>query len=462
MNDGDYPRRQTAVDFDLMAQPGQSRPGDRSRREDDRYLFLEALLSARDALHISWVGRSARDNSLLPPSVLVGQLRDYLAAGWHRADAAPAAPDAGQRLLAALTTDYPLQPFSRRYFEAGHDPRVFTYAREWQQAHRANASMMTPVPLPPWVPDTALTLGQLQRFLARPVATFFNQRLKVYFSENENDALDHEPFALDGLQRYAAMQQVVHAVIDTEGVGLGPAVAGAVRRLADEGQLPPGGFGGALQEQLAQQAQGLTAQWQAACQRWLPHPDKFELRHRLDEMLVEDWLVDLRQDAGGQQRRLELVTGNLLDKSGQLRFEKLTHAWVIHLLANANQLPMRTQLIGPDAQPTFDALPPSRAAALLDELLQAWRAAMDTPLPIARRSAFAWLASLDGKRDPAAVARECYEGNSFSGVPGEGSQDAYLAVAWPDFSALLQAGFETWLHLYRPLTEALLPTEDAA
>jgi exodeoxyribonuclease V gamma subunit len=34
------------MDFDLMGR--DYRPGDRSRREDDRYLFLEALLSARE------------------------------------------------------------------------------------------------------------------------------------------------------------------------------------------------------------------------------------------------------------------------------------------------------------------------------------------------------------------------------------------------------------------------------
>ncbi len=55
MNDGDYPRQQPPVDFDLMR--NDYRPGDRSRREDDRYLLLEALLSARKQLYVSWVGR---------------------------------------------------------------------------------------------------------------------------------------------------------------------------------------------------------------------------------------------------------------------------------------------------------------------------------------------------------------------------------------------------------------------
>ena len=48
MTSSEYPRSQPPLDFDLMG--SDYRPGDRSRREDDRYLFLEALLSARDQL----------------------------------------------------------------------------------------------------------------------------------------------------------------------------------------------------------------------------------------------------------------------------------------------------------------------------------------------------------------------------------------------------------------------------
>ena len=41
-------------------------------------LFLEALLSARDVLYLSWVGRNQRDDSVAPPSVVVSELREYL------------------------------------------------------------------------------------------------------------------------------------------------------------------------------------------------------------------------------------------------------------------------------------------------------------------------------------------------------------------------------------------------
>ena len=104
----------------LLGLPGMSRPGDRSRRDDDRQLMLEALLSARRVLYVSWSGRSVRDNSEQPPSVLVSQLRDEIDALW------------GTGTAERLTTVHPLQPFSRAYFEEGSG--LQTYAKEWLAA----------------------------------------------------------------------------------------------------------------------------------------------------------------------------------------------------------------------------------------------------------------------------------------------------------------------------------------
>lgn len=451
MDDGAYPRQQTPLDFDLMAQPGHSRPGDRSRREDDRYLFLEALLSARETLYVSWVGRSARDNSALPPSVLVGQLRDYLAAGWYRNGDTPTDADAGKNLLAALTTTYPLQPFSRCYFGAGEDARVFTYAREWQQAHQPAPAALPASTLAPWQPDVALGIGALQRFLHKPVAYFFNQRLNVFFADNNDDVSDDEPFALDGLQRYSATQAVLHAAIDPAVDDVDHAIVAAAARLHDEGRLPPGGFGAALQADIAEQVKGLAGEWREACAQWPLTDDKHELHYAGAGLQVEDWLTDLRRNDAEQYGRLELVNGALADKNGKLRHEKLLSAWVIHLLANANGLHMQTRLIGADAQARLDALSPEDAAAQLDALLAALHEGMQSPLPIARKTAFAWLQS---PKNPVTAAKACYEGNSFAHIPGEVDEDAYLARAWPSFEALQAGGFERWLPLYQAVIDA--------
>lgn len=76
MNDGVYPRQLAPLGFDLMSQ--KPKRGDRSRRDDDRYLFLEALISAQQKLYISYIGRSIQDNSERFPSVLVQELIDYI------------------------------------------------------------------------------------------------------------------------------------------------------------------------------------------------------------------------------------------------------------------------------------------------------------------------------------------------------------------------------------------------
>jgi exodeoxyribonuclease V gamma subunit len=75
LDDGKFPTAARALEFDLMALAPQR--GDRQRRTDERNLFLDSLLAARERLYMSYTGRSVRDNSPKPPSVLVAELLDY-------------------------------------------------------------------------------------------------------------------------------------------------------------------------------------------------------------------------------------------------------------------------------------------------------------------------------------------------------------------------------------------------
>lgn len=196
MSDDAYPRKQPAVDFDLMR--SQYRPGDRSRRDDDRYLFLEAMLSAREKLYISWVGRSARDNGTWPPSVLVAQLIDHLVKGW--------CPNSSNSkvFLASLTTEHKLQAFNSQYLK--EDSKLFTYAAEWQSARQVNCNSHMVHALKPWIPEQEqrlqLNIRSLVNFMREPSQPFFNQRLNTYFRTEENDTHDSENFTLDHLQQW--------------------------------------------------------------------------------------------------------------------------------------------------------------------------------------------------------------------------------------------------------------------
>ncbi|MEO7766024.1 MAG: exodeoxyribonuclease V subunit gamma, partial [Ferruginibacter sp.] len=101
-----FPRRETPLSFNIMEQ--KRRKGDRNVKENDKHLFLETILSAKEYLYISYIGRSAKDNSIHPPSALVDELVDYVESG---IDA-----QAG-KVREILITTQPLHGFSQKYFQ---------------------------------------------------------------------------------------------------------------------------------------------------------------------------------------------------------------------------------------------------------------------------------------------------------------------------------------------------------
>ena len=79
---------------------------------------------------------------------------------------------------------------------------------------------------------------------------------------------------------------------------------------------------------------------------------------------------------------------------------------------------------------------------------------MGRPLPVAVKTAFAWLAQSDPAKADAA-AQKAYEGDGQTS-DGERRESAALARQFPDYAALMADGeFEDWCDaLYRPLFDA--------
>lgn len=209
MNDDAYPRAHQPISFDLMAR--SFRRGDRSRRQDDRYLFLETLLSARCCLYLSYVGQSIRDNTALPPSVLVSELLDAIDRGFYCKDNSLASEQ--------IITRHPLQAFSRRYFTG--DMRLFSYSRELAEASRCagrgdrSAAPLLTVDLPE--PEAALrivTLEGLLRFFRNPAQWLLQERLGIRLNEDEETPATREPFVLNGLENYNLLQQMLELFLE--------------------------------------------------------------------------------------------------------------------------------------------------------------------------------------------------------------------------------------------------------
>jgi exodeoxyribonuclease V gamma subunit len=210
LGDGELPRREVSTDFDLIAHgPEGRRTGDRSRRSEDRYLFLEAIVAARERLIITYTGQSIRDNAALPPSVLVSELGDQLAL------ASVAAPGADP--LAGVIVRHPLQAFSARYFD-GRDPRLFSYAEHYVAGAAAARVGPAPAffaePLGPPPPSDALGVSDLVRFFQNPTAYLLNRRLELFLRERDLEVPDREPQELSPLDKFAAGNELLELMLD--------------------------------------------------------------------------------------------------------------------------------------------------------------------------------------------------------------------------------------------------------
>ncbi len=429
MNERDFPRKQARADFDLVALPGQRRPGDRSRHDDDRYLMLEALLSARRALYISWSGRNARDDALQPPSVLVSQLRDHVASRWTAAD--------GGDVLAQLTVEHPLQPFSRRYFDGGS---LVTFAREWRGAHAGPRAVAPFDANTSPAPDerTELGIADLARFLKNPVRVFFDARLGVRVRAEAERADDDEPFTLDGLDAYQLREALIDAFDDEpEGARDEAVLVRKLRSLTRSGALPLFARGDAIADEAAAMVRAMRARWRALAQAYPRTQDKEPVRFAANDLALDDWIDGLRSD-GTTKVRLAMRPSRLLRTKTQPRTAALRDVWVATLAASACGDVFQTIVVGCDATLTLPPLDRAEAAAHLADLLGAWSQGMQAPLPFAVETAIAWASSGgNGKR-----ARDAYEGG-YGDTRGE-RDDFALRRAFDDFEALVDAGFASW------------------
>ncbi|MCX9532893.1 exodeoxyribonuclease V subunit gamma [Vibrio cholerae] len=435
MNDGVYPPNEMVEGFDLRNV--QRRVGDRSRREESRYLFLEALLSAKEQLYISYVGRSIQDNSERVPSVLVSELLEYCEQNYCLAgDENLESDDSGRRLVEHLTTQYPMVPFSPQAFIAG------SFAREWLPAARrqgqSSADFLTP--LSDYLLEVSwpmeLDLVELQRFWRLPVEYFFKRRLKVSFEPPLAVLEDDEPFALDGLSAYQLRDELVENLLACrDGAERDQVVAQFAKQQRAQGKLPVAAFGDLELAQSAQQALALAEKIGFLCHQPL---DDEEIDLRLQpfddgrEVLLRGWLVK------------RYLSGLVRARSGAIRSEDLLAAWIDHLCLAASGKAVTTHLIGYERKEgvQHQMLPPlndaQQAKTLLSELVALFCQGMNQPLAYFPKTALACVEAGFSRGKWQEDEEKSYKkmadtfNDSFY-IKGEGG-NRYIARIWPQWS----------------------------
>ena len=377
MDDGAFPRADTRTGFDLMSRA--PRLGDQSRREDDRYLFLETLLSARRRLYLSYVGQSVRDNSPAPPSVLVSELLDYIDQNFSIAAAAladepqpPADLECGVRTVRGhVVIAHRLQAFNEEYFV--QPGRLFSYSAENFAAclalrRTATAGAFVPRALPP-PPDSwrTVTVDQLAGFFGNPARFFATERLNLKLPRPKSAISDREPIEKDALENYDLKTELLELRLgETK-------LIETLAMLKAEGKLPLGRVGDARHRELCDEVEAFH-------ERLAPfHPEQRAAAGEID-LVIGEFRV---------QGSLPAATpsGPLLFRPATLKAKDLVRAWVTHILWQVAAGPAagRTILVGERAKEkkersivAFGAVPD--AAGILANMLGLYWRGLSEPL----------------------------------------------------------------------------------
>jgi exodeoxyribonuclease V gamma subunit len=353
MNDGDFPKVDRQPTFDLMAK--DFREGDRSRRADDRYQFLEVLLSARQQLIVTFIGQSQANNDRIPPSVVISELLSVLEDHYQLKD---------------WITYQPLQAFSPRNFDG--ESALFSFSETHLETAKALAGK-TDAPdiwwqgeLPETEPGGVIEVAELLSFFQHPQRYFVQRQLGLRFTGLEADAEEREPFAVSKLEGYAISHDWIQHKLD--GTDL------AVNKLKAQGLWPSGAPGYLAFQREEQNIAAFAQQIQAK-----------GLGKAIDDLPV-DLEIEGYRLIGKLGKRYE--NGSLYYRYATLKGKDFMGAWLHHLIINQVQ-PQATYLISSDEDLVF--LPEDIRPEDLPQCLAIYRQGLQRPDAFFVEAALAYL-----------------------------------------------------------------------
>lgn len=423
MNHDAFPREHHRPGFDLIAKyPSR---GDRSKRNDDRYLFLETLMSARKRLYISYIGQNLQDNTCSPPSVLVSELIDYLSENYGLDPV-------------KMVVRHRLQPFSRIYFDQS-DQRMFSYSRD----NLAAAEMLcgSVKKIPPFIDADLpapsdrykiLDVETLTRFWIHPCRFFLRKRFNLFLDDETASIEEHENFDLDPLSRFS----MVRSMLEMRQTDMDRSYLLAIQKAS--GVLPHGHIGDMLFDEM--------------------NREQIEFTHRIDDMIgggtpktmeitltMGDFVISGRLDHIFPQ-------GQVIIDRARIRSKHFLKAWIRHLFicsAKNADLPLKTFHIGKEK--TFVYSNHNHESKMLEKLLNLYWEGLSRPLPFFPETSHEYVRrhfrSGESRGKALFLARKKYLGSSFQQMRSE-NEDPYNALCFKEkeplddrFAALAECVF---------------------
>lgn len=453
MDEHGFPRKPKAPGFNLI----QKRPtlGDKQEREEDCYLFLESLLSARQRFIVTYTGMGISDNSPIPCAGPVAELADAMASSFEFPNDF------------VWQFSHPLHPFNPAYFlpvDPGKplgEPEFFSFSRaqcriaQGQQARgtvsESRDLFIDQDLIPGLTTEVIHDISRLAGFFRHPVQDFVTHRLGLTFPDPGQEIQDREVFQLSGLDQYSLGQLCLDRNQD----------GGTYPLVRASGLLPLGQKG--------------EMEWERINGLALP------VAHLAKTLIPEEKprVVNIDLAVGNYQ-----FTGQVPDVYPQGRYvagfglltpARLLNQWILHLFYSAMvKTPGPTHILGRDPQKKKPASVyvfapvPDTAGAQIKILADLYQKGQDRVLPFFSTPCFHLIASLADKafeitdqtlEKALGRARPHWNGNPL--MPGE-AENRYTALVYGNIDpfdtvdTLVNSGLlDNGLAVFKPLLENL-------
>jgi exodeoxyribonuclease V gamma subunit len=299
LDDGVFPRGGAIDGDDVLAR--LPRVGERDVRSEDRQLFLDAIMSARQRLVITYTGFNESTGQPRPPSV---PLREFLDVVERTAGAEVVQEHRSQ----AFHPDYLVPGRIHEHAPFSFDPDAASAARVAARERSRPVVLAELAPSPP--PERGdVDLRDLVDVVTNPVRGFLRRRLQIDLPREEDQVSDAMPVELDGLATWQVGDRILHEVLR------GRTPADACQAEWRRGSMPPGRYGWRQTHALAAATSPLVEMFESATQGVTPQ--------------ARDLAVDL-----GDGRRLTGTVTGLYDNRlvrvafSRLRAKQRLEAWI--------------------------------------------------------------------------------------------------------------------------------------
>ncbi len=421
MNEGVFPRNSQEYDFNIIE--NKHKLLDRSLRNEDKYTFLESLIGAEKYFYISYIGYDSKDNSSIPPSILVSELAEYIEENFGNSN---------------ILTKHKMYSFDKKYFSGennflGYSKSDLDACKNYISEFKFEKSFFgKEVAFQKSDEDKEITIYQLTNFFINPARYLLINRLGIYFPKEPELLKGKENFELNSLDNYSIANEIIDKRLQNKDYNN---IYGILKA---EGKLMHGEMG--------------ILSFNNTVKRIKTFVENVE--NEFDSFSKE--VLDININGYHITGNIDNIADDkkiLHYRYGKLNGSDYLRLWIRFVLWSylTGKKEVTATLLGKEEKISFKAI--EKPEDILNDLINLYSLGLTLPLKFMPKSAYVFTRNLLKKDDrfkAQKVAQKELDGNDYMGISGEAS-DWYFKTAFKNKYVIDKEFEDNAIKIFEPL-----------